>query len=127
MAVLEDVLELLSAGKNFPHISLCDISLHYSLILYHTDLLHAQRVSPSAAFSCSVSICILLLHRWAYDKHCCRVNYLICSLYYTQSIVEVAQRCVALRDDLEKDEIDEIFEPLEPLVAVQTRCDLYLI
>lgn len=33
----------------------------------------------------------------------------------------MAQRCVALRDDLEKDEIDEIFEPLEPLVAVQTR------
>ena len=43
----------------------------------------------------------------------------------TQAIVEVAQRVVALRDDLDPSEIDEIFEPLEPLVAVQTNEEVW--
>jgi hypothetical protein len=41
----------------------------------------------------------------------------------TQAVVDVARRCVALRDDLLVEDIVEIFEPIEPLVGVKVMED----
>ena len=37
-----------------------------------------------------------------------------------QAILETANRCAALRDDLEKDDLDDIFAPLEPMLQVHS-------
>lgn len=38
-----------------------------------------------------------------------------------QAIIETANRCAALRDDLEKDEMDAVFLPLEPMLEVHNQ------
>lgn len=38
-----------------------------------------------------------------------------------QAIIETANRCAALRDDLEKDEMDAVFLPLEPMLEVHSQ------
>lgn len=37
-----------------------------------------------------------------------------------QAIIETANRCAALRDDLEKDDLDSVFMPLEPMLQVHS-------
>jgi hypothetical protein len=38
-----------------------------------------------------------------------------------QCVVEVARRLISLRDDLDADEINDIFEPIEPMLQVHTQ------
>jgi hypothetical protein len=38
-----------------------------------------------------------------------------------QAIIETSNRCAALRDDLEKDDMDAVFLPLEPMLQVHSQ------